>query len=103
MASTRPTPTASADRPSCGPIRVPQRGVRCALLQARRPVEDDRDGNHCGVAGWRIDEESLPVSAGNVMRALLAHAAGDTHLKQFRWSAKRRTRTNPHGHELLVQ
>jgi hypothetical protein len=28
------------------------------------------------------------------MRALRAHASGDTHLKQFRRRAKRRTRTN---------
>ena len=32
-----------------------------------------------------------------------AHAAGDMHLKQFRRRAKRRTRTNRHGHELLVR
>src|SRR6185295_4206635 len=67
------------------------------------PVEDDGDGNQSGVAGWRADEESPAVAAGDVVRALRAHARGDTRLKQFRRRAKQRTRTNLHGHELLVQ
>src|SRR6266496_1896502 len=55
--------------------------VAVSFLQRGGPVEHDGDGNDRGVAGWRVDEESLPVAAGDVMRALRAHASSDTHLK----------------------